>query len=284
MERFHQSPNIYVGEVNLKVLDLQKMTRFYQEFIGFRVLERSDDRTVLTADGKTPLLTLERPADVVPRAERTAGLYHFAILLPSRADLSAFLRHLLESDYPMGAADHAVSEALYISDPEGNGIEVYRDRPSSEWTWDDNNRVHMVTDPLDVRGILAESDAPWTGLPEEAVMEHIHLHVGDLEAAEEFYARGLGFDVVSYYPQAAFLSTGRYHHHIAVNTWQGTGIPNAPGDSAGLNWYSLIFPDQEAVDQAADRLRRIGAPVKPISEGYLTSDPSGNRIRLVVPD
>lgn len=115
-------------------------------------------------------------------------------------------------------------------------------------------------------------------------MGHIHLHVGDLEAAEEFYARGLGFDVVSYYPQAAFLSTGRYHHHIAVNTWQGTGIPNAPGDSAGLNWYSLIFPDQEAVDQAADRLRRIGAPVKPISEGYLTSDPSGNRIRLVVPD
>lgn len=134
MDKFHQKPNVYVEEVNINVKNLEYSLTFYQNIIGLQILEKTDRRAVLTTDGKAPILTLEQPEDVIPKVERTSGLYHFAILLPTRADLSVFLRHLLETGYPLGAADHYVSEALYLNDPDGNGIEVYRDRPSSEWT------------------------------------------------------------------------------------------------------------------------------------------------------
>jgi len=281
MENFHQKPSIYVGEVNIKVKNLDNAVTFYQNIMGFQVLEQTEGKAVLTTDGKTPLLTLEQPADVIPKEGKMSGLYHFAILLPSRADLSVFLRHLLQTGYPLGAADHYVSEALYLNDPDGNGIEVYRDRPSFEWTWK-NNLVEMATEQLDAEGILAESDAEWNGLPSGTVMGHIHLHVGDLQKAEEFYTKGLGFDVVSYYPQAAFLSTGGYHHHIAINTWQGVGAPTPPKNSVGLNWYTLVFPNETERENVIKQLKQLGAPVKKETDFYVTSDPSGNQIRLVV--
>jgi len=281
MENFHQKPSIYVGEVNIKVKNLDSVVTFYQNIMGFQVLEQTEGKAVLTTDGKTPLLTLEQPADVIPKEGKMSGLYHFAILLPSRADLSVFLRHLLQTGYPLGAADHYVSEALYLNDPDGNGIEVYRDRPSFEWTWK-NNLVEMATEQLDAEGILAESDAEWNGLPSGTVMGHIHLHVGDLQKAEEFYTKGLGFDVVSYYPQAAFLSTGGYHHHIAINTWQGVGAPTPPKNSVGLNWYTLVFPNETERENVIKQLKQLGAPVKKETDFYVTSDPSGNQIRLVV--
>jgi len=281
MENFHQKPSIYVGEVNIKVKNLDNAVIFYQNIMGFQVLEQTEGKAVLTTDGKTPLLTLEQPADVIPKEGKMSGLYHFAILLPSRADLSVFLRHLLQTGYPLGAADHYVSEALYLNDPDGNGIEVYRDRPSTEWTWK-NNLVEMATEQLDAEGILAESDAEWNGLPSGTVMGHIHLHVGDLQKAEEFYTKGLGFDVVSYYPQAAFLSTGGYHHHIAINTWQGVGAPTPPKNSVGLNWYTLVFPNETERENVIKQLKQLGAPVKKETDFYVTSDPSGNQIRLVV--
>jgi len=281
MENFHQKPSIYVGEVNIKVKNLDNAVIFYQNIMGFQVLEQTEGKAVLTTDGKTPLLTLEQPADVIPKEGKMSGLYHFAILLPSRADLSVFLRHLLQTGYPLGAADHYVSEALYLNDPDGNGIEVYRDRPSTEWTWK-NNLVEMATEQLDAEGILAESDAEWNGLPSGTVMGHIHLHVGDLQKAEEFYTKGLGFNVVSYYPQAAFLSTGGYHHHIAINTWQGVGAPKPPKNSVGLNWYTLVFPNETERENVIKQLKQLGAPVKKETDFYVTSDPSGNQIRLVV--
>jgi len=281
MENFHQKPSIYVGEVNIKVKNLDNAVIFYQNIMGFQVLEQTEGKAVLTTDGKTPLLTLEQPADVIPKEGKMSGLYHFAILLPSRADLSVFLRHLLQTGYPLVAADHYVSEALYLNDPDGNGIEVYRDRPSTEWTWK-NNLVEMATEQLDAEGILAESDAEWNGLPSGTVMGHIHLHVGDLQKAEEFYTKGLGFDVVSYYPQAAFLSTGGYHHHIAINTWQGVGAPTPPKNSVGLNWYTLVFPNETERENVIKQLKQLGAPVKKETDFYVTSDPSGNQIRLVV--
>ncbi|MBS4211294.1 VOC family protein [Neobacillus rhizophilus] len=281
MEKFHQKPNVYVGEVSINVKNLDYSLTFYQNIIGLQILERSDGRSVLTTDGKTPLLTLEQPKDVIPKVEHTSGLYHFAILLPTRADLSVFLRHLLESGYPLGAADHYVSEALYLNDPDGNGIEVYRDRPSSEWNWN-NGLVSMATEQLDGNGILAESNAEWTGLPAGTIMGHIHLHVGDLKKAEEFYTKGLGFEIVSYYPQAVFLSTGGYHHHIAINTWQGEGAPTPPRNSVGLNWYTLVFPDEAAREDVVKRVRELGASVRK-EDGFVeTSDPSGNRIRMVL--
>ncbi|MEH7085997.1 VOC family protein, partial [Neobacillus drentensis] len=239
MDQFHQAPNIYVGEVNIKVKNLDYSLTFYQSIMGFKVLEKSERKAVLTTDGKKALLTIEQPKDVVAKSGRTSGLYHFAILLPSRADLSVFLRHMVQTGYPLGAADHYVSEALYLNDPDGNGIEVYRDRPSSEWKWK-NGLVEMATEELDGNGIIAESDGEWKCLPVGTLMGHIHLHVSNLPKAEEFYTKGLGFEVVSYYPQAAFLSTGRYHHHIAINTWQGAGAANPPKNSVGLNWYSLV--------------------------------------------
>ena len=281
MEGFHQKPNIYVGEVNLKVKDLEKALTFYQNIMGFQVLEKTDRKAALSTDGKTPLVTLEQPENVIPKEGRMSGLYHFAILLPSRADLSVFLRHFLGTGYGLGAADHYVSEALYITDPDGNGIEVYRDRPSKEWTWKDG-LVDMATEELDGNSILAESDAEWKGLPSGTVMGHIHLHVGDLQKAEEFYTKGLGFEVVSHYPQAVFLSTGRYHHHIAINTWQGVGAPTPPQNSVGLNWYTLVFPDEATREKTLQQLQQLGSSVQKETEYYVVSDPSGNQIRLVL--
>ncbi|WNS75385.1 VOC family protein [Bacillus sp. DTU_2020_1000418_1_SI_GHA_SEK_038] len=281
MSSFHKKPNVYVGEVNIKVKDLKTSLTFYQNLMGFKVLEESSHTAVLTTDGKTPLVTLEQPADVIPKTGRTSGLYHYAILLPTRADLSVFLRHLLQTGYRFGAADHYVSEALYLNDPDGNGIEVYRDRPSDEWNWK-NGLVDMATEQLDGEGILAESNAEWTGLPADTLMGHIHLHVADLQQTEEFYTQGLGFQTVCYYPQAAFLSTGGYHHHIAINTWQGVGAPPPPENSVGLNWYTLVFPNSEARDNVVAQLKEIGASVKIEEDYYVTSDPAGNWIRLVV--
>jgi catechol 2,3-dioxygenase len=281
MDRFHQEPNIYVGEVTIKVKSLDYSLTFYQNILGFQVLEKSDRKVVLTADGKNPLLTLEQPENAVAKTGRTSGLYHFAILLPSRADLAVFLRHMIQTGYPLGAADHYVSEALYLNDPDGNGIEVYRDRPSSEWRWN-NGLVEMATEELDGNGIIAESDSEWTGLPAGTLMGHIHLHVANLKKAEEFYTKGLGFEIVSYYPQAAFLSTGGYHHHIAINTWQGEGAAIPPKNSVGLNWYSLVFPDEAAREKTIKRLKQLGAQVTEESDFFVTEDPSGNQIRLII--
>ncbi|WP_233567920.1 VOC family protein [Cohnella faecalis] len=164
MDKFHQSPNVFVGEIRIKVMELDRAVSFYETIIGLKVLERSAGSAVLTADGKSPLVTLEQPKDVIPLAGRHSGLYHFALLLPTRADLAVFLRHLIQTGYPFGAADHYVSEALYITDPDGNGIEVYGDRPSSVWKWE-NDFVEMATLQLDARGILEESSEPWNGLP-----------------------------------------------------------------------------------------------------------------------
>ncbi|MED4206346.1 VOC family protein [Neobacillus mesonae] len=281
MEHFHRKPTVFVGVVNIKVKNLDYSLNFYQNIIGLQVLEKSDRKAVLTTDGETPLLILEQPENVTAKEAGTSGLYHFAILLPTRADLSVFLRHLIQTGYPLGAADHYVSEALYLNDPDGNGIEVYRDRPSSEWTWN-NGLVDMATEQLDAQGILGESDAEWRGLPAGTIMGHIHLHVGDLQKAEEFYTKGLGFNVVSYYPQAVFLSTGGYHHHIAINTWQGTGAKQPAENSVGLNWYTIVYPDVESREAVVKNLQQLGASVQAEADYVVTSDPSGNRIRLLV--
>lgn len=281
MIKFHREPNIFVGQVNINVTNLDSALNFYQNIIGFQVLEQTSRKAVLTADGKIGLVTLEEPVDVIPKEERTAGLYHFALLLPTRADLSVFFRHLYEKGYPFGASDHLVSEALYITDPDGNGIEVYIDRPSTEWIWS-NGEVKMLSDPLDGESLLKESDSKWSGLPAHTIMGHIHLHVSDLQKAEAFYTKVLGFTVVSHYPQAVFISTGGYHHHIALNTWQGVGAPTPKKNSVGLNWYTLVFPNEEARGKAIEQLQKIGALVVIENDLFVTEDPSGNRIQLTV--
>lgn len=277
MNQFHEKPHTFVGEVNINVTDLSRSLAFYTGILGLKVLTQTDRQAVLTADGQTALVTLERPDGVTPKQGGTSGLYHFAILLPERKELAQFLRHLLQAEYRFGAADHYVSEAIYLDDPDGNGIEVYRDRPASEWTWKDG-LVDMATVQLDGDSILAESDEPFTGLPAGTIMGHIHLHVSSIPEAERFYTEGLGFKIVSHYPQAIFTSTGGYHHHIALNTWQGAGAPRPAQNSVGLNWFTLLFPSEEAREEAVARLQGIGAAVNE----YVTEDPAGNRIHLTV--
>jgi catechol 2,3-dioxygenase len=281
MSQFHQAPNVYVGKVNIKVEDLDRSIAFYESIIGLQLLSKTKEQALLTADGVTPLVVLERPAEVIPLAGRYSGLYHFALLLPERGDLAVFLRHLIQTGYPFGAGDHYVSEALYITDPDGNGIEVYWDRPSSEWKWD-KGIVEMATLQIDAQGILAESDAPWGVLPKGTIMGHIHLHVGDVKQAEQFYNEGLGFKTVAYYPQAAFMSTGGYHHHIAINTWQGVGAPTPPLNMVGLSGYTLVYPNEVVRQNAIAHLEQSGIKVTEELDSYSVKDPSGNRIWLVI--
>ncbi|MBU9710717.1 VOC family protein [Evansella tamaricis] len=281
-KKFFQKPNIYVGQVNINVMDLEKSLQFYRDFIGFKVLSTNEQKVTLTVDGKHPLLTLESPRDVLPKNERATGLYHFAILLPGRTDLSAFLRHVIQENYPIGASDHLVSEAIYLSDPDGNGIEVYRDRLEEEWNWR-SEEVSMATEPLDGQGILAETDKLWEGLPKGAIIGHIHLHVSELKSTEEFYVKGLGFDVMTRrYPGALFLSTGGYHHHIGLNIWNGMGAPAPEKKSVGMNWFSLEFSDTLSREKTVRQLENIGASIQSRGNQILTKDPSGNQIVLKV--
>lgn len=203
------------------------------------------------------------------------------MLLPTRKDLAKFLRHLLENNLRFGASDHYVSEAIYINDPDGNGIEVYRDRPSSEWKWS-KDQVTMVTEPLDGEDLLKESDAKWTRLPEQTILGHMHLHVADLVQTEKFYTKGLGFDVVTRYPGALFMSFGGYHHHLGANIWNGEGAPAPQQNSVGLNWFTLVLPDEQARIKTVNQLKNIDAIVTKEKDFYITHDPSGNEIRLVI--
>lgn len=278
---FHTAPHVYTGEVHLNVLDLTRSVQFYKEVIGFKVLEAATDKVVLTADGKTPLLIIEQPENVSPKEAHKSGLYHFALLLPKRADLGAIIKHFIQHQVRIGASDHLVSEALYLSDPDGNGIEIYTDRDPSVWSWDDGN-VAMSTDPLDGESIIAESgNQTWDGLPAGTVMGHVHLHVAHLPETETFY-NALGFEVVTNYPQALFMSNGKYHHHIGLNTWNGVGAPRPTEGSVGLRSFSLVYPTEAVLDEAIAKVEVLEVKVVASENGFVVEDPSGNRIVLRV--
>jgi len=280
---FHRTPITFVGQVSLKVQHLERALTFYKEVIGFKVLERTDRTAQLTADGKTVLLTIEQPENVMPMQGKTTGLYHFALLLPTRSDLARIIRHFANIGLRFGSSDHLVSEALYLSDPDGNGIEIYRDRVPSEWEWS-SGEVAMAVDPLNFNELLAGgNDGTWDGLPAGTVMGHIHLHVSELRMSEDFYVKGLGFEVVNRFGnQALFISDGKYHHHIGLNTWNGVGAPRPPANSVGLQSFTIIYPSDEAREQVAANLNHIGAAVTEDNDALVTTDPSGNRIVLLV--
>lgn len=279
---FHGEPAIYVGEVTIRVQDLKRSAAFYKEVLGFDVLSETAGSVRMTADGKKPLLTIDQPEGIQPKERMTTGLYHFAVLLPERSDLAAFVKHLSDHNIPFGASDHLVSEAIYLNDPDGNGIEVYIDRSSSKWIWEKGN-VLMAVDPLDFEDLLGDTEDAWKRLPEETVMGHIHLHVAELERTEDFYIKGLGFDVVSRFgDQALFISTEHYHHHIGLNTWNGAGAPKPKENTAGLNWFSLVFPSEEKRNEVIAKVKLLGFEVEEENGVYITEDPSGNRIHLKI--
>jgi catechol 2,3-dioxygenase len=281
---FHQYPHTHVSQVTIKVESLQRSLNFYQEVIGFKVLDESQNKAQLTADGETTLLTIEQPENVTPKQPRTTGLYHFAILLPERADLGRILNHFAQLNIPLGSSDHLVSEALYLNDPDGNGIEVYWDKPSSEWTWN-GGQVEMAVDPINAKAILAEGKGePWTGLPPKTLMGHLHLHAAELNETADFYTKGLGFEVVSRFGnQALFLSTGGYHHHIGLNTWNGVGAPQPAENSVGLSSFDVHFPSEEERNTAISRLKTLGKLVNHEQNGRISiEDPSGNKLYLTI--
>lgn len=283
-KKFFQSPTIYVGEVSINVTDLERSLEFYRDFLGFNVLEQTATEAKLTADGKNAILTLVQPEGVQPKAPRTAGLYHFAILLPTRSDLAALLQHIAEKSggkMRLGASDHFVSEALYFDDPDGNGIEITHDRDSTTWEWE-GSTVSMGTVALDAQGLLADRKAPWEGMPEDTIMGHIHLHVSDIEAAREFYINGIGYDVVTELPGALFTSSNGYHHHIGMNIWNGVGVPSIPENSVGLNWFKLVFPDESTRHATLEKVRKLDAPIREENGDYFVEDPSGNTLRFVI--
>jgi len=270
------------GPVRLRVADLDSEREFYERAIGLSPIDSRDGVARLGSDG-TPVVELDHRADAPARAPRTTGLFHLAILVPDRAALAAALARAVRAGGRIsGASDHLVSEALYLNDPEGNGIEIYRDRPRAEWERD-GGEIRMSTLPLDVDGLLAElrEDEPESAMPDGTRVGHVHLNVADLDAAERFYSGLLGFDVtVRGYPGALFLSTGGYHHHIGVNTWAGPGAPAPAAGSRGLEWFELSVDDAPGLAELERRLGDAGTPIERRPESLLTHDPSENGLLL----
>ena len=273
-----------IGIVRLQIADLDRSIAYYEGVLGLRVIN-SDGRiaTLGAADGSAALLELTEKKGVHAVGRRgRLGLFHFAILLPSRADLGRFVSHLAAIGAHAGSSDHLVSEALYLNDPDGLGIEVYADRPRSAWTYT-GREVDMATIPLNLADLVeAGTGRPWTGMPNGTVIGHVHLHVGDLEAASRFYHNALGFDKIVWgYPGALFLSAGGYHHHLGTNTW-AAGAPPATDDDAKLIEWELVLPNATSVADAAGSVEQSGGAVERAPNGtVLAHDPWGTTVRLV---
>jgi catechol 2,3-dioxygenase len=268
-----------IGAVHLQVADLARSLDYYQGVLGMRVLERDADRAALGPhDADRTLVRLSERSGARP-ARGEFGLFHFAILLPERAALGRLVTHLMRRGLRPGMADHLVSEALYLSDPDGLGIEVYADRPRDSWKHQ-GRELAMATDPLDVRGLIAAGgDGQWTGMPDGTTMGHIHLHVGDLAQAEAYYHAALGFDkMVWSYPGALFLAAGGYHHHLGTNTWSRG--PSADPDQARLLDWELVVPDAAHAAAAGRSLRAAGFRAEETAGGWLSADPWGTALRI----
>ena len=286
--KYAESPSLHpgtgLGHVHLKISNLERSLDFYQRAVGLALISQSGNQAQLGAGGRILLSLSEIPGAV--RIPRRSGLYHFAILTPSRRALGKSLRNLIDTGTDIqGGADHLVSEAIYLADPDGNGIEIYRDRPRSEWPIEDG-QIIMATDPLDFQGILEDipgNSREWDGLEVDTRLGHVHLHVADLEDATNFYTQILGFDfIMNYMDSAAFLSAGGYHHHIGLNTWNGIGAPPNPVNAVGLGYFTINLQGGEENQSLVARLERADWPYERTDAGIMVRDPSGNGIILQV--
>lgn len=266
---------IRVGKVTLTVRDLAKVRDYYTQVIGLAVIDEDKSSARLGAGGSV-LLELKLDAGAAQNSPREAGLFHTAFLLPSRKDLASWINHIASNRTPIqGASDHIVSEALYLADPEGNGIEVYVDKPASGWEWGKEG-VKMATDRLDIEGLLQAGDnGPWKGAPDATFVGHIHLQVGDLAATETFYGGVLGFDIATRYPGANFFSTGRYHHHLGTNIWNSRGASQRTPGRTGLESFELVTTNPAAHEALQIRLDKAG-----LGKSRRIADPWGTAIDL----
>ncbi|WP_271006189.1 VOC family protein [Listeria seeligeri] len=250
MEKINEMMRL--GEVVLNVGHLEEMAGFYQEVIGLTLLEKNERVVRLGVSGSNEALLVLRKIDnaVVPEVPRI-GLFHTAFLLPTRENLADVLVHLIKSGYPIdGAGDHAYSEALYLHDIEGNGIEIYADRAKTDWMRDAEGNLPMVTEEVDVDGLLkiATGEA-FTGMAVGTKIGHVHLQVSDVDKAEQFYRRALGLNLTTAIPSARFFAAGDYHHHIGTNMWAGRNLQNRQEQEVGLAWFTIITPDKEAISK-----------------------------------
>ena len=284
---FHKKPNLYPAHVQLKVSNLARSIEYYTTIIGFKVLQQTASEAYLTADGQTSLVSLVEVKDAQPLGQGFAGLYHLALLLPTRKDLGNIVQHFVNLNVRIGAADHDVSEALYLNDPDGNGIEIYIDRPESDWTWNKDDHVHMVTEQLNFQPILAAADGNWAGLPADTVMGHVHLSVINLDKTEQFYTNVLDYTVVTRYgAQALFISTGKYHHHFGLNTWNSNNGHAPTEDMVGLKSFTVVLKDEQYAEEVKHSLTENGYTVENFAEApayggtqlFSTIDPNGLRI------
>lgn len=278
----------HIAHAHLRVADLERALAFYRDLLGLRMITVGGASAALSATGALPpLIVLEAHPGARPRPPRTTGLYHVAIRLPDRVALARTLRRLLEREWPLhGAADHGVSEALYLSDPDGNGLELYTDRPREAWPWQ-AEQVAMVSEPLDVRALLGLAHEAAEAIDPRADIGHMHLQVSDLARAEAFYCGLLGFEVTQRtYPGALFVAAGGYHHHLGLNIWAGRGAPSPPPDAAGLVAFGVRLPDVETWAALLARLEGAGTAFDAQSDGddprrALLRDPDGTSVVLL---
>ncbi|MGM0684188.1 MAG: VOC family protein [Halobacteriota archaeon] len=294
-----------IGRVALRVADLEEAVAFYRDVVGLAVLDRDGDEALLGVGGAagdenagpdaTPLLVLHRDPDRPERAPTDAGLFHTAFRVPSRAALGAALGRVRDRWRLDGASDHLVSEALYLEDPEGNGVELYRDRPREEWSTAADGTVRMATEPLDLAGVAAAAGGPGdTGdaapadrAPPGTDVGHVHLEVTSLSAFEAVYVEGIGFAVGTTGPGVRFVAAGGYHHHLGANTWRGR---TTPASGRGLAWFEAVVPDAAALDAVRARAEAVasdgdvGVAVDERADGIAVTDADGIEVRVRTPE
>jgi catechol 2,3-dioxygenase len=278
-------PGTQIGMIGLNVANLIRSIQFYTDVLGFSVIQQAGQVVLLGPADSQPLLALRERPGAQPKPREATGLYHFAILLPSRADLGRAVQRLNDFSHPIREfEDHLVSESVYLADPDGNGIELYRDRPRDEWPTK-NGRVTMGSLPIDVPQLLADGASDgraWAGLPAGSRIGHLHLQVADILQAEAFYCGVLGFDLIVDMETALFVSAGDYHHHVGMNTWYSQSGPLAPDAAAGLLAATIEFADEDARAAVVGRLERAGIPTTPNQDAVVVRDPSRNLLLLVV--
>ncbi len=277
-------PAVDVGTVTLKVADLKRSLAFYNASIGLQTISQVGNGAVLGA-GKRPIIFLEELPGAQPQSSHTTGLYHAAILFPDRHALALKIAQLVSARITPGYADHLVSEAFYLSDPDGNGLELYRDRPRREWMWKDT-QVRMASNPIDFNDFFDEvknedAAAASPAAPAGTKLGHVHLRVANIPEADMFYHGVLGFDITARWHGALFLSAGGYHHHIGLNTWQSQDGKPPSEPSAGLCEFSIALPDVAEYERLFSQIKLAGVPIERGPDSSLVTDPFQNRIRLI---